>query len=361
VPGALSDAEFQRLVREIGKKCFNSKTFWIFCHENPDGDTIGCSLATYAVLREIGKDVKVFSPDRIPRMYRFLPFADHIVYDADLPEGCPEVVMFMDNASFDRVGPRWAAQIAERGIGPRAERRNKACTLINIDHHMSNEGYGDLNLIDPSASACGEIFYHAFRQLRLPITYEVAVNLYATILTDTGRFSYGNTNYQTFQIASELIRLGVNPFEVVDRVYNTRTAGQIKLLAMILDTITTDDELGFFYCYVRQQMLEETGTELSDTEGAVDILKTVGDYDVCFFFKEEADGRVKVSARSNGTFDVSRFAQRFGGGGHPAASGFRLNAGVKEAPAIVAEAMREVRQSHLIGDAKWEPARRDSA
>lgn len=285
----------------------------------------------------------VFTPHAIPRMYRFLPLAEDIVFTDTLPEGCPDMVMFMDNASFDRVGPTLARQLTERGIGPRATKRNRNCTLVNIDHHMSNEGYGDLNLIDPSASACGEIFYHAFRQLRLPITYAVAVNIYATILTDTGRFSYGNTNYQTFQIASELIRLGVNPFEVVDRVYNTRTPDQIKLLSDILGTIKADDELGFFYCYVTQDMLGDKGNELTDTEGAVDIMKTVGDYDVCFFFKEEPDGRVKVSARSNGEFDVSEFAKRFGGGGHPAASGFRLDNSIETAPGVVREAMREVR------------------
>jgi phosphoesterase RecJ-like protein len=321
----------------------NSKTFWIFCHENPDGDTIGCSLAMYGVLRDMHKEVRVFSPHPIPRMYQFLPYAETVDFSLELPPGCPDVVMFMDNASFERVGTPLMTQLTERGIGPQAEHKSRGCTLINIDHHMSNKGYGDINLIDPSASACGEIFYYAFRQLRLPITYEVAVNIYATILTDTGRFSYGNTNYQTFQIASELIRLGVNPFEVVDRVFNTRTAAQIKLLSDILGTIKVNAELEYFYCAVTQQMLEKSGNELSDTEGAIDIMKTVGDYDVCFFLKEERDGRVKVSARSNGTFDVSRFAQQFSGGGHPAASGFRLDAKLADVPAIIEDAMRRAR------------------
>ncbi len=353
VEGALSEKEFTRLVDEIKKKIVNSKTFWIFCHENPDGDTIGCSLAVYGVLKDMGKQVTVFSPHPIPRMYQFLPYAETVDSSCKLPPGCPDVVMFTDNASFERVGPELVAQLSERGIGPKAAQKSRTCTLINIDHHMSNEGYGDLNLIDPSASACGEVFYYAFRQLHLEITYEVAVNIYATILTDTGRFSYGNTNYQTFQIASELIRLGVNPFEVVDRVYNTRTAEQIKLLADILGTIKVNSELKYFYCTVTQAMLANSGNELSDTEGAIDIMKTVGDFDVCFFFKEERDGRVKVSARSNGTFDVSKFAKQFGGGGHPAASGFRLEADVEGAPEIVADAMRRARVNHPFKGPKY--------
>jgi phosphoesterase RecJ-like protein len=328
-------------VAEIAKVAFNSKTFWIFCHENPDGDTIGCSLATYAALTQQGKQVRVFSPHQIPRMYRFLPYADRIEHTLELPAGLPDVVMFTDNASFERVGERLMGQLTERGIGPHAKVKDPHCRLINVDHHMSNRGYGDINLIDPSASACGEIFYMAFKQLRLPITREVGINIYATIITDTGRFSYGNTNYGTFQIASELIRLGVDPFDVVNRVYNTRTVGQIRLLGMIMETITQVPDLGYFYCTATQAMLKETGTELTDTEGAVDVMKTVGEYDVCFFLKEEEDRRVKVSVRSNGKADVNRFAQRFGGGGHPAASGFRMPCGIADAPAILRAEMQK--------------------
>ncbi len=348
-----SREQIRRVVGEIAKVAFNSKTFWIFCHENPDGDTIGCSLATYAALVQQGKQVRVFSPHPIPRMYRFLPFADKIEHTTELPPGLPDVVMFTDNASFERVGERLMRQLTERGIGPHATQRNPHSVLINIDHHMSNRGYGDINLIDPSASACGEVFYAAFKQLHLSITREVAINIYATIITDTGRFSYGNTNYGTFQIASELIRLGVDPFDVVNRVYNTRTVDQIKLLGLIMDTITPVPDLGYFYCCATQEMLEETQTELTDTEGAVDIMKTVGEYDVCFFLKEEQDGRVKVSVRSNGHTDVNRFAQRFGGGGHPAASGFRMACTIAEAPAILrtemTAALAEIGVSRIPG------------
>lgn len=332
VPIGILHGEFEQIAGEIGKRLVNGRRFWIFCHESPDGDTIGCSLAMYGALREMNKDVHVYSPDYVPRMYQFLPYADRIEPVSNLPAENPDVVIFTDNASFERVGKSLAALLVERGLGPGQAPRPGHTTTINIDHHVSNEGYADINLVDPASSACGEIFFELFKTLKLPVTTEMAMNIYATILTDTGRFSYGNTNVRTFQVASDLIHLGVNPFDVVDRVYNTRSEGQIKLLAMILDTITPVPELGYFYCTVTQEMLKRTGTELSDTDGAVDIMKTVGDYSACFLIKEEPDGSVKVSARSNQRFNVNQFARRLGGGGHPAASGFRMSGPMGTAP-----------------------------
>jgi phosphoesterase RecJ-like protein len=318
---------------------FHSKSFWLLSHENPDGDSLGCCLALFGALRAVGKDVKVFALAPVARMFRFLPHTDKIIYTADLPPGLPDVVIVADSGSFQRLGREYAAQLSGRGVGPRANEKAHACTLINIDHHVGNERFGDINLVDPACAACGELFYHLLRQLRLPFTVDVAVNIYASIMTDTGRFSYANTNRETFRIASELIALGVDPYEVVDRVYNTRTPEQIRLLARILETMTVVEPLNYFYCVVTQAMLAETRTEMSDTEGVVDLLKTVADFDLCFLLKEEKDGCVKVSARSNDRFDVNTFARRFGGGGHPAAAGFKLEVGIGQAPADLQQAL----------------------
>lgn len=279
----------------------------------------------------------------VARMYRFLPHTDKIIYTSELPPGLPDVVMVSDNGAWHRLGKDYVRQLSERGVGPQAATKDESCTLINIDHHIGNERYGDINLVDPSCAACGELYYHLLRQLRLPFTVDVAVNIYASIMTDTGRFSYANTNRETFRIASELIALGVDPYEVVDRVYNTRTPEQIRLMAAILNTMTVVEEQNYFYCSVTQDMLRSTGTEMSDTEGVVDLLKTVADFEVCFLLKEEKDGVVKVSARSNDRFDVNALARRFGGGGHPAAAGFKLNSAIDGAPTELMAALRSHR------------------
>ena len=328
------------LFERIGSLLGNAQTVWLFCHENPDGDTVGCNSAVYEALQRMGKQVRMFSPDPMPRMYEDLPHAREFEHVSELPRQLPDIVMANDNGAFDRLGRAYCEQLTAMGIGPDATERAEGCVMINMDHHLGNQCYGDVNLVDPSFGACGELFYRFFRHLGWEVSLEMAINLYATIITDTGRFSDGNTKHETFVIAGELIEIGVDPFDVYNRVYNTRTPGQMRLLAMILNTMTANDELGYFYCYVTQQMVRETGTLLSDTEGATDILKTVAGYDATYFLKEEENGNVKVSARSNQGFDVRAVARRFGGGGHTAASGFRIHAGIDEAPAILERELR---------------------
>lgn len=339
LPGYISEYERAVMIGEISKRVHGAHSFWLLGHENPDGDSLGCSLATFAALRAVGKEVQVFAYEPVARMYQFLPHTDKIIYSDTLPEVLPDIIFVSDNGSFHRLGKEYAQQLSERGIGPHANPRSNSCILINVDHHVGNEMYGDINLVDPSCAACGELYYHLLRQLKLPFTVDVARNIYIAILTDTGRFSYANTNRETFRIASELIAIGVDPFEVVDRVYNTRTPEQLKLMAKILDTMTISPDRHYFYCIVTQEMLRSTGTVMSDTEGVVDTLKTVADFDVCFLLKEDVSGKVKVSARSNTDFDCFGLAKRFGGGGHPAASGFTLHCTVQEAPAQLAAAL----------------------
>ncbi|MCH7472973.1 bifunctional oligoribonuclease/PAP phosphatase NrnA [bacterium] len=286
----------------------------------------------------------MFSTDPLARMYKFLPHADKVVCTRRLPEGVPDVVLVADNANFRRLGKEYVQQLNERGIGPGAERKSPNCTLINIDHHVDNERYGDINLVDPACGACGELFYDWISALGVQISLDTAINIYAAILTDTGRFSYGNTSQASFRIASELINIGVDPHDVVNRIYNTSTPIQIKLLMQVMGTLTVVDDLGYFYCYVSQGMLRELDCILTDTEPVLDLMKTVAGFDVCFFFKEEKDGRVKVSARSNGQMNVNKFAQRFGGGGHPAASGFRLDTALDDSPDLLAGEMRKYRE-----------------
>jgi phosphoesterase RecJ-like protein len=337
----ISKAERAQLIEEIGAHWRRARSVWVFCHENPDGDALGCNLATYAALTAQGKEVVLYSYDPLPRMYQFLPHADKILYTDTLPRELPDIIQVNDNAAFERLGAGFAAQLTARGVGPLAWERNPQCVLINIDHHIGNEQFGDLSLVDPSCGACGELLYYVFRQLEVPLSHDVAVNLYAAIMTDTGRFSYSNTNSETFRITSELIRSGADPYDVANRVYRTRTLGQMRLFARVMETITPEPELGYFYMVCTQQMLDETETMLYDTEGITDLMKMVGDYEMGFLLKEEPDGHIKVSARSDGNFDVRKFARRLGGGGHPAASGFRMQTDVDEAPRVLAEEMRK--------------------
>jgi bifunctional oligoribonuclease and PAP phosphatase NrnA len=315
---------------------------WIFTHEYPDGDALGSCLACYEMLASSGARARVFCPDVIPRMYQSLPYAAHVDASGTLPPGAPDVVLIVDNANWERLGAGLAQQLTERGIGPQATPRTSATTIVNLDHHIGNERFGDVNLVDIGSGACGELIYYLLKQMGCPLTTTMAVNLYAALITDTGRFSYGNTSQDTLRIAQDLLAHGVEAFDVFNRVYSTRTIGQVRLIAEIIQTITPVEDLGYFYCIVTAEMLKRTGTLMSDTEGAIDLMKTVAGYEVCFLFKEEGPGLVKASSRSNGGFDVNMFARRFNGGGHPAAAGFKLDATIAEAPGLVETSIREL-------------------
>ncbi len=338
----MAPQERERILAQAGGILQRARTAWIFTHEYPDGDALGCCLACYEMLTGCGVEAQVFSPDPIPRMYQALPHADGVDASGILPAGLPDVLLIVDNANWERLGAGLVAQLANRGVGPVDARRNREVEVLNLDHHIGNERFGDVNLVDTSAGACGELIYRLFQVMGRAITQTIAINLYAALITDTGRFSYGNTTPDTFRIAQDLLAHGVEAFDVFNRVYSTRTIGQVQLLADIIQTITPVDTLGYFYCSATQEMLRRTGTLMSDTEGAIDMMKTVAGYEVCFLFKEEQPGLIKVSSRSNGGFDVNMFAKRFGGGGHPAAAGFKLEVDISEAPALVERHMRDV-------------------
>lgn len=330
-------AERTRLIDEIGMHWRRGQTFWLLTHEAPDGDALGCNLALMSALRDMGKDVTLLSYDALPRMYRFLPNAEHVLLTVDLPKQLPDVIHVNDTAAFDRLGIGFAKQLTERGVGPMAREPNPDCVMLNVDHHIGNSLFADVNLVDPSCGACGELLYHMFTQLDIPITKEIAVNLYAAVMTDTGRFSYGNTDSETFSVTTQLIRAGADPYDVANRVYHTRTVDQMRLMAKVIDTINVRPELGYFTVTCTQQMLHDTNTVTSDTEGVADLIKTVVGFEMAFFLKEEREGTVKVSLRSDGNVDVRKFAQRLGGGGHPAASGFRMYVPIEEAEEALAE------------------------
>lgn len=337
--------EHNQLIRDIARLTINANSVWNLHHENPDGDTVGCALAIHHALKSLRRDVRTLFSEPMPRTYAFLPGADEVEYVEKLPDVLPDLIFVSDNATFDRLGGNFASELNRLGIYPVDDPRHlpQRTKLINIDHHMSNGNYGDLNLVIPEAAATGEIVYAIFKQLRLPLPVEAATCLYAALVTDTGKFSYSNTTLNTLSIAADLVRIGVKPNEVVEAIYNTLTLGQLRLLGQVLKVMRINEELEYCYSYVDQPMLKEFNGDISDTEFIIDTLKMLGKPTLCFFFKEIKQGLVKGSIRSRGDFDSSAVAARFGGGGHLGAAGFRIEGTMVDALSAVENAMREVR------------------
>ena len=194
--------------------------FAITSHMRPDGDGIGSGLALYWMLRSLGKDVEVVLCDRVPPAYRVLPGSDEVLIQADLTKEY-DAVFLMECSDVERPGlPCLKHQL-----------------VVNIDHHSTTEAFGDINWIDPTAGAVGEMIYNLAKALGVEVSKKIAECIYTAILTDTGSFHFSNTTERTLKIASELVRFGVEPARISQSLFYSYPFSRIKLLGMVLSTI----------------------------------------------------------------------------------------------------------------------------
>jgi bifunctional oligoribonuclease and PAP phosphatase NrnA len=338
------DESYFTTVRHVANILSDSQRFWLFPHEDPDGDAFGSTLALHIALKKMGKEVRSFSYNDIPRMYSKLPYLDQIEINAELLGDVPDVIVVLDNAEFERIGDGYREKLAQLGIEPKAIGRRPM--LINIDHHISNTEFGDINLVNAQCAATGIIVYDLLLEMGCELLPEIVENIYVALVTDTGRFSFCNTDERAFEVAGELTALGVEPAKVIENVYYTRSKPQMQLFGKIFDTLTEVPNLGVVYAWQTKQMLEETRTRQSDTEGVVDLIRTIADFPISLFFKENHKG-IKVSVRSKSSFNAAKFALYFNGGGHPGASGFTVKDSLDKAIDIVLHAIEKEQQSKV--------------
>jgi len=298
--------------------------FAVLSHIRPDGDALGSTLALALSLKELGKDVRAWNEEGMLEKYRFLAGAELLTLPPNAPEEF-DVAIALDTATQNRLGKA-------------AEAVRKAKLWINIDHHPSNPGYGDLVYIDPLAPATGQILFELITTAKLPMTPAVAENLYAAISTDTGSFQYSNTTARTFEIAADLIRAGVNVGRLSRLLYENYPKRRVELLRLLLGTMQfgCDDRLAWFS--LSQEMAKSVGALPEDNEGLIDHLRAIRGIIVAIFFEELADGKVRVSMRSkNEAVDVCAICQSFGGGGHTLAAGARVRGRLSEVAQKIVE------------------------
>jgi phosphoesterase RecJ-like protein len=217
-------------------------------------------------------------------------------------------------------------------IGEAVSMVRRIPVIINIDHHVTNVGFGDLQLIDTSACATAEIVYRLIKQLSVSIDENIATAIYTGILTDTGSFRFSNTNKAAFAICEEMVALGVDPYKIARRVYGTYSLGRIKLLNLALDSIEISYNGRLSIMTLTQNMLNKTRTQPEDVDGLINYARSIEDVKVAALIQEhqngyrtsETCGNYHVSLRSDGTIDVAEIASSFGGGGHSSAAGFNI-------------------------------------
>ncbi|MDR1604174.1 MAG: bifunctional oligoribonuclease/PAP phosphatase NrnA [Gracilibacteraceae bacterium] len=275
----------------------------IVSHTAPDGDTLGSALALAWTLEARGTAVVCFAADKAPANLRFLPGLERIVHT---PPPTPPLVIFIDCADAARAGFR--PELPPGG------------TTINIDHHVSNDFFADWNYVDTKAAATGEIMYGLLRRLGPIRDARTALCLYTAIVTDTGRFSFGNTTARSLRIAAAL-RPYVDVAELNETIYERRSLAQVRLLERALArlTFTADDRVAFVPLSVEDYAA--AGAELNMSESVINYIRAIQGVEAAVLLKEAAPGLIRVSMRSNGAADVNRVAGRFQGGGHRRAAG----------------------------------------
>jgi phosphoesterase RecJ-like protein len=283
----------------------------LLSHVRPDCDAIGSQLALALSLQELGKEVIAWNEDGLPESYRFLERSELIQKPSSETQEF-DVAIALDTATQSRLGTSLRAIRSAR-------------QWINIDHHAGNPGYGDLVHIDTSVPATGQIIYELLRSKNLPFGRAAAVAIFAAISTDTGSFRYPRTSARTFQIASELVDMGVDAAAIAIKLYESYPKRRIQLMGEILPRARFDADDRVVSLAVTEEMKMRLRIQPDDLDGLIDTVRTIESTIVAVFFEELPDCKVRLSMRSkDDRVDVNRICSEFGGGGHVRAAGARV-------------------------------------
>jgi phosphoesterase RecJ-like protein len=287
------------------------------CHLVPDGDALGSMLALHRLAQQHGKASIASwpSPFVFGQHYSFIPGLDQATKPADFPAE-PDLMVTFDCGSLARLG-----ELA----GPACDARQ----LIVIDHHLTNDGYGTINVIDPDAAASAVIVRRLFHKLGWALDREAAMCLYTGLVCDTGRFQYDNTTPEVFVLASELASFDLPIGAISRQLFEEHRLAYLRLAGAALERAAFDPSRRFVATWVTIDDLSRHGVEIEETEGLIDLVRRTSEAEVSCVLKETPEG-TKVSLRAISDVDVGALASSFGGGGHRAAAGFSSNRSVSE-------------------------------
>lgn len=285
----------------------NKQVFGITTHIKPDGDGVGSSLGLCWLLKSLGKNAEVIVHGDIPVSYRSLPGADDIRH-VDEVDTDYDAVFVIECSDLDRPGIKGLAEEF----------------TVNIDHHATGEHFGSINWIDSTASAVGEMVYNLCKAIGGRVTKEIAECVYMALVTDTGSFHFPNTTDRTLKVASELVKVGVKPAHISEVVYNSYSWSRIELMRQVLDTVRRDPSGRVAMMRQTLEMRDSSQAVDGDNNGFVNIPLAAAEVKAVIYMREVGADKFRVSLRSKGDINVSKVAEKFGGGGHKNASGLAI-------------------------------------
>lgn len=309
---------------DIKNKIMESKKILITAHVNPDGDAIGAGLALLSGIEKFNKncEVKFVLQDKTPDRVKFLELEKRAeMYDADKKYDI-EIAICVDSATLTRIGD--------------VEKAIKNIFTINIDHHISNPEYGDINYVE-NVSSTSEIIYKFLKFLDVEIDINIGEALYTGLVNDTGNFKHDNVTEETFKMAGDLVKIGVNNSKIVREFLNTKSMAAIKFLGQAMYEMKFDEKKKLAYFYLSNEDFMKNGGRKEDTEEIVENLVSYEKAEVSLFLREDTTGVIKGSMRSKHDIDVNAIAGIFGGGGHRKASGFTSELPAEEIVRIILE------------------------
>ncbi len=294
-------------------------------HKDADADSLGSALGFAMAASSHVAEVAVVVPNPMPRLLSYLPGYSLVTSEPVKND----IVFTFDCPSVERFGDK----------GPII---NAAKTVICIDHHRSNTSFGTLNIVEPTASATGQMVFRLLQLLKLPITAQTASCLYAALYTDTGGFRHENTTEEALRNGADLVGLGADAGYIALKSYKSRTVEQMRLEALAVSTLR--GELGgrLIWSAVTTPMLVTAGADLQDAEGIIDQLQSIDTMKLAILFKEVDLQTTKISVRSRDEIDATAVCTPFGGGGHLRAAGAELRIPIKQAQQDVLAVARNV-------------------
>ena len=297
--------------------------FAITSHIRPDGDSMGSSLALCWILKGLKKDAEVIMCDHVPHAYTRLPGSQdvRVIDDVDRP--------------YDAVFVIECSDVTRPGLPSLKDQ-----FVVNIDHHSTTALFGDLNWIDSTAAAVGEMIYNLAKAIGAKITPEIASCVYAALLTDTGSFHFSNTTERTFKIASELVRYGAQPAKLSQAIFYNYPYAKIRLVGAVLSTLERDETGRIAWITMSKEAMENSGASEEDSDNIINYPLTVGDVEAVAFFRELPNSTYRISLRSKNRVNVARVAEEFGGGGHTNAAGFTIQADYEQLSREVIEKLK---------------------
>lgn len=310
---------------EILKEIQIANSIVILTHESPDGDAIGSSMAMKLILERLDKEADVVVSE-YPRTYNFLPKSDEVKKESDIK--IYDLAVSVDCANLPRLMKKEYFQNAKK--------------TIVIDHHGSNNMYGDLNFVNPDSPACCQVLAGILEYFQIDITKEIGTCLMTGIITDTGGFRHSNITPETFEFTAELMRKGVNIPDIYKKALRTQTKANFLLSKKAIERMEILENGKITFTYIDLKDEEEVNAEPGDHEGLVELGRDIEGVEVSIFVREKEKNLYKISLRSGEYVNVSDVCFAFGGGGHPRAAGASIQGTLEQVKEKILKELKKV-------------------